>query len=78
MCLFQILGQSVVVKFVEENLVEVVHSTWLEKKAYENNVSSYFLIICVKINLPLVKNQYYRMSPDCSGHNLPFDLNLRK
>ena len=54
MCLFQILGQSVVVKFVEENLVEVVHSTWLEKKADENNVSSHFLIICVKINLCLV------------------------
>ena len=45
-----------VVRFVEENLVEVVHSTWLEKKADEDNVSSHFLIISVKINLLLVKN----------------------
>ena len=63
MCLFQILGQSVVVKFVEENLVEVVHSTWLEKKADENNVSSHFLIICVKINLPLVKKPVLQNEP---------------
>ena len=26
-CLFQVLGHSVVVKFVEKNLLEVVHST---------------------------------------------------
>ena len=42
--LFQTLGHSVTVKFVEENLVEVVPLIWLEKKADENNVNSHFLI----------------------------------
>ena len=71
-CLFQVLGsQFCRRKPCEGGALDMAG----EKSRWKQRKFPFFpLLIPVKINLPLVKNQHCRKSAACSSYNLPLDL----